>query len=78
MKFTTYNNRPKPATRSDLATALSHLERMLHRATVYVGADNTSFETTLTEPAVTTSKKMVSSFMERLMAVHTFTRLTMT
>lgn len=60
--------------RIDLATALSDPEHVVHQATESLAGNSLSFQTTLPEPAVTTSKETAPSFIERIVAVHTVTR----
>lgn len=71
MEFTTDKACTTWATRSDLATVLSAAEHVLGRATIDVGANTWSLETTLLDPAVTTNKDTAPSHMEGEMPVHT-------
>lgn len=74
MEFTTDNAHTTRATRSDLATALRNPERVLHAATVDVGAKTPSFETALPVPAGKPNNGMAPSFTECVMAAHTVTK----
>lgn len=74
MEITTDKASTMCATRSNLATALSDPERVLHRATVDMGEKPLSLETKLREPAVTKNYGTVQLFMERLMPALTVMR----
>lgn len=73
MEFTSYNARTTRATRSELDTVLCNPERVVHQATVDVGAKTPLFETTLLEPAVMANDETAQSFMDRVMVAHTGT-----
>lgn len=61
------------ATKSDLAVAISDPEHAMHLTPPNVSEKSRSYETSLTEPAVTVGKEAAQSFMERVLAVHTVT-----
>lgn len=48
----------------------------LRRATSNVGAKSRSYKTKLTEPGITTGKKVAPSFMERILMGHNVTSVT--
>lgn len=74
MRFTIDNARARHATRADLTIALSHPHREPHGVSIYVGAETSSLETALTEPAFTTNKETTASLLERVMAAHRVTK----
>lgn len=74
MEFSTSNPCTTAAAKSELTTALSDLKCVIHRASVDVGSKSTAVKIAFLELAVTASKETFSSFMERVIAVHTVTK----
>lgn len=76
MESTADNRSPTRATRSNLAAALSDLERVMHWDTTDAGSKSLSYETVLLEPAAKTVKEVDPSFMKRMLATSTINRAT--
>lgn len=75
MKLTTDNVHTTRAMKCDLATLLSDLERVLHRATVGRGGEAPLLPTVLAELAGMNNQERDPSFTVRVMAEHTVTKI---
>lgn len=58
------------ATSSNLATAPSHVERVLPQSTFNMGENTPSFKTALPEPTLITNEETAPSLMKRAMDGH--------
>lgn len=73
--FTTDSFGITHATRSKPDTTVSCPECLLHETTVDLGAKTPSFETALPKPVVRLNEETTSSFIERVTAGHTITKV---